>query len=50
MKFSKFVIALGFFSLLGSSCTRHSSCPAYSSHEVDEVEVEADMKIEESNV
>lgn len=50
MKFSKFVIALGFFALLGSSCTRHSSCPAYSSQETDNTEVESVFDLEESNV
>lgn len=50
MKFSKLIIALGFFALLGSSCSHHSSCPAYNSQNVDEVETESVMTIEESNV
>lgn len=50
MKFSKFVIALGFFALLASSCTHHSSCPAYSSQDVDNDNLENVLDIEETNV
>lgn len=49
MKFSKLLFVLGFFALLGSSCSHGTSCPAYSSHDNDS-ESEVVTDIEESNV
>lgn len=50
MKLSRFVIALGFFTLVFSSCTHHSSCPAYSSDDSVDTDVESVMDIDEKNV
>lgn len=50
MKFSRFFIALGFFTLVLSACTHHSSCPAYSSEDSIDLQQESATVIDEKNV
>lgn len=52
MKFTRFLIALGFFGLLLGSCTHHSSCPAYSDNNGDSINegVTEVMVLEDKNV
>lgn len=49
MKFTRFLVALGFFTMLASSCSKHS-CPAYSSDTMQEQNTETVLTIEEANV
>lgn len=50
MKFSRFLLALGFIGLLATSCSHHTSCPAYSSNDGVDSQPEVETNLQEENV